>query len=186
MYGEDVDFTCAIARLGYRVVDRHPGSLLRGRPQHPGNSCAVQRTRWNRGGTMAYARYIPIVTGLCRTALLVLRHPLGGQAVPGPAAHHHPRLRHRPGALPTPTTHLNLARVAFILLFKAVPALVQVTACTIYYGKARHLGWLPLRYAFVLLKHYYGLEAFLSFNARPVITARMAEALRPPMRRDVK
>ena len=48
-----------------------------------------------------------------------------------------------------------------------------------YYGKARRLGWLPLRYGFVLLKHYYGLEAFLSFNARPVVTDRVREAALP-------
>ena len=82
-------------------------------------------------------------------------------------------------AIFNPTSHLNLARVLFVLLFKAVPALVQVIGCTVYYGKARRLGWLPLRYGFVLLKHYYGLEAFLSFNARPVVTDRVREALYP-------
>ncbi len=59
-----------------------------------------------------------------------------------------------------------------------------------YYGKARQLGWLPLRYGFVLLKHYYRLEAFLSFNARPVMTDRVREALypatRPPALREIE
>jgi hypothetical protein len=35
---------------------------------------------------------------------------------------------------------------------------------------------------FVLMKHYYSLEAFLSFNARPVISDRLVEALRPAPR----
>ena len=85
-------------------------------------------------------------------------------------------------AVLNPTSHLNLARVLFVLLFKAIPALVQVIGCTVYYGKARRLGWLPLRYVFVLLKHYYGLEAFLSFNPRPVMTEPVREALRPAPR----
>ena len=60
---------------------------------------------------------------------------------------------------------MNLALVLFLLLFRQVPALVQLIGCTVYYRKAAALGWLPVRYAFIMLKHYYGLEAFLGFNA---------------------
>jgi ABC-type amino acid transport system permease subunit len=86
-------------------------------------------------------------------------------------------------AVVEPTSRLNLARVLFLLLFRQVPALVQLVGCTIYYGKAAVLGWIPFRYAFIMLKHYYGLEAFLGFNARPVVTERVRESLRPAPRR---
>ena len=184
MYGEDLDFTCAVARIGYRVVI---DTRVRSYEDVPNTQAQlrVQRTRWNRGGSMAYARYVPVVTGLAGPRFWFFTSRSAAKRFLVPL--HITTLAYVIAlALFNPTTHLNLARVAFILLFKALPALVEVTALTIYYGKARHLGWLPVRYAFVLLKHYYGLEAFLSFNARPIVTARMAEALRPPMRRGVE
>ena len=76
-----------------------------------------------------------------------------------------------------PTSHVNLIRVLFVL-FQAVPSLVQLIACCVYYGKApARLASRALR--LIMLKHYYGLEAFLSFNARPVVTERVREALLP-------
>ena len=184
MYGEDLDFTCAVARIGYRaVVD----TRVRSYEDVPNTQAQlrVQRTQWNRGGSMAYARYVPVVTGLSGPRFWFFTSRSAAKRFLVPL--HITTLAYVVAlALFNPTTHLNLARVAFILLLKALPALVEVTALTVYYGKARSLGWLPLRYAFVALKHYYGLEAFLSFSARPVVTARLAEALRPPARRPVE
>ena len=79
----------------------------------------------------------------------------------------------------TPTPHLNLLRLLFVIAFRAVASLLEIIACTIYYRKWRELLWLPFQYLFVVLRHYYCLECFLSFNARPVITGRIAAALRP-------
>ena len=39
-------------------------------------------------------------------------------------------------AVVDPTSRLNLALVLFLLLFRQVPALVQLIACTVYYRKA--------------------------------------------------
>jgi hypothetical protein len=127
---------------------------------------------------MAYSRFVPIVTGLSgpRFWFFATRSSAKRFLVP---LHITTLAYVITLAVFNPTSHLNLARVGFILFFKAVPALVQVICCTAYYRKARYLGWLPLRYGFVLLKHFYGLEAFLSFSARPVITPRLADALRP-------
>jgi cellulose synthase/poly-beta-1,6-N-acetylglucosamine synthase-like glycosyltransferase len=182
MYGEDVDFTCAIARVGYRVVI---DTRVRSYEDVPNTQqqLRVQRVRWNRGSTMAYARYIPIVTGLagCRYWFFATRASAKRFLVP---LHITTLLYVIAVGFFEPSSRVNLARVAFVLLFQAIPAVIQTTACTIYYGKSRYLGWLPLRYFFIQLKHFYGLEAFLSFNARPVITPRIAEALRAPGRRD--
>jgi cellulose synthase/poly-beta-1,6-N-acetylglucosamine synthase-like glycosyltransferase len=183
MYGEDLDFTLAIARIGYRAaID----TRVRSYEDVPNTQrqLRIQRTRWNRGATMAFARYTPAATGLagCRFWFFMARSSFKRFLVP----------LHITGlvyvitlAALEPTSLLNLARVLFLLLFRQVPALVQLVGCTLYYRKAASLGWLPVRYAFIMLKHYYGLEAFLGFNARPVITERVRESLRPAIRRRV-
>ena len=177
MYGEDVDFTYSFARLGYRVqVD----TRIRSYEDVPNTQrqLRTQRTRWNRGGTMAYSRYLPVVTGLAgpRFWFFATRQAVRRFLAP---LHLTIFVYVIAEAIFRPSGHINLARILFILLFRAVPPMAQMIAFTIYYGKARELVWLPLRYAFVMLKHYYCLECFLSFNARPVITPRMLEALRP-------
>ena len=63
IYGEDVDFTYAVARIGYRaVID----TRVRSYEDVPNTQrqLRTQRTRWNRGGTMAFARFVPVATGL--------------------------------------------------------------------------------------------------------------------------
>jgi cellulose synthase/poly-beta-1,6-N-acetylglucosamine synthase-like glycosyltransferase len=181
MYGEDVDFTYSFVRLGYRVV---VDTRIRSYEDVPNTQrqLRVQRTRWNRGGTMSYSRFIPFVTGMAgprfwffatRQSVRRLLAPLHLTIFTYVIAE----------SILVPTSHVNLARVGFIMLFRAVPPLLQMVAFTVYYGKAKELIWLPFRYVFVLLKHYYCLECFLSFNPRPVITERMAEALRPAPRR---
>ena len=177
MYGEDVDFTYAVARIGYRaVID----TRVRSYEDVPNTQrqLRTQRTRWNRGGTMAFSRFVPVVTGLSgprfwffgtRQAIKRFLAPLHLTVFTYVVA----------AALLNPTSHLNLVRLGFVILFRAVPAFLEIVVCTIYYRKWRELVWLPLQYLFVVLRHYYCLESFLSFNARPVITKRIAAALRP-------
>jgi hypothetical protein len=78
-----------------------------------------------------------------------------------------------------PSGKINLAHLAIILTLRVLPQMVFVVACCIYYGKVRDLIWLPVELPFAMLKHYYSLESLLSFNARPVITASLAEEIRP-------
>ena len=177
MYGEDVDFTYSFARLGYRVqVD----TRIRSYEDVPNTQrqLRTQRTRWNRGGTMAFSRYLPVVTGLAgpRFWFFATRQAVRRFLAP---LHLTIFVYVIAEAILRPSGHVNFARILFILLFRAVPPMAQMIAFTIYYRKAGELVWLPLRYVFVMLKHYYCLECFLSFNARPVITPRMLEALRP-------
>ena len=181
MYGEDLEFTLAVARIGYRVV---VDTRVRSYEDVPNTQrqLRIQRTRWNRGGTMAFARYIPGATGfagsrywffLTRSSFKRLLTPL----------HLSTLMYVLTLAVLDPTSHVNLIRVLFVLFFRQVPSLLQLIVCCVYYGKARVLGWLPVRYAFLFLKHFYGLEAFLTFNARPVFTDPVKEALRPAPRR---
>ena len=176
IYGEDADFTLNMARLGYRVqID----TRIRSYEDVPNTQRQLrsQRTRWNRGGTMVFSRFVPVVTGLAGPRFWFFATRQAGRRLLTPlqmtiltyllaeAVFH-------------PSGHVNLARIAFVLVFRAAPAMVLTVVCTIYFGKARELVWLPLRYVFAVLKHYYVLECLLSFNGRPVITPRMAEELR--------
>jgi cellulose synthase/poly-beta-1,6-N-acetylglucosamine synthase-like glycosyltransferase len=183
MYGEDLDFTLAVARVGYRVV---VDTRVRSYEDVPNTQrqLRIQRTRWNRGGTMAFGRYVPGATGFAgsRYWFFMTRSSFKRFLTP---LHLTTLLYVLTLAVLDPTSHVNLIRVLFVLFFRELPALVQLMACCVYYGVARRLGWLPVRYAFILLKHYYGLEAFLGFNARPVLTERLREALRPAPRRPV-
>jgi cellulose synthase/poly-beta-1,6-N-acetylglucosamine synthase-like glycosyltransferase len=181
MYGEDLDFTLAIARIGYRVVIDTRARSYEDVPNTQ-RQLRIQRTRWNRGASMAFARYTPAATGFAgvRFWFFMTRSSFKRFLVP---LHMTALVYVTTLAVLDPTSHLNLARVLFLLLFRQIPALLQLIGCTVYYGKAGRLGWLPLRYAFIMLKHYYGLEAFLGFNARPVVTERVREAIRPAPRR---
>ena len=181
MYGEDLDFTLAIARIGYRAaID----TRVRSYEDVPNTQrqLRIQRTRWNRGATMAFARYTPAATGLagCRFWFFMTRSVV--QAVPRPSAHHGPGLRHHSGrAGPDQPPQSGASGSSSCCSGRSRRSSSSLDApCTT--GRRPTLGWLPLRYAFIMLKHYYGLEAFLGFNARPVVTDRVRESLRPAPR----
>jgi cellulose synthase/poly-beta-1,6-N-acetylglucosamine synthase-like glycosyltransferase len=178
MYGEDLEFTCAIARAGYRaVIDTRVRSFED--VPNTQRQMRIQRTRWNRGSTMVFSRYVPFATGLAgprfwffssRAAakrFLVPLHFTTFMAVIALAVFH-------------PTSHLNILELLFLLFFRAAPALVLLIIASIYYGQGKRLAWVPVRYLFIILKHYYGLEAFLGFSYRPILTNRVREVLRLP------
>lgn len=166
MYGEDVEFTYCMARLGYRaVIDTRIVSYED--VPNTQRQLRIQRTRWNRGGTMAFARHVPVFTGFTgprfwffatrqavRRVLMPLRLSLLMYLVAS--------------AVLNPTVQLNLGRLGAVLVLRAVPAMVQTVGCALYYRRGRELLWLPLQYVFAFLKHFYALEALLSFNTRPV------------------
>ena len=71
MYGEDLDFTCAIARTGYRVeID----TRVRSYEDVPNTQrqLRIQRTRWNRGGHHGLLPVYSRCHGVRRPPLLVL------------------------------------------------------------------------------------------------------------------
>lgn len=177
MYGEDAEFTYAMTRLGYRVVTDTRIANYEDVPNTV-RQLRIQRTRWDRGGAMCFSRNIPVVTGLAgpRSWFYALRRAQSLALMPF-------RLTLLvylvAQALIHPTVRVNLALIGLVLLLRAVPALLLTITTSWYYGRARHLLWIPLQPVFVTLKHYYALEAMLSFNARPLISNRVARALRP-------
>ena len=170
MYGEDQDFTAAITRLGYRV---QLDTRIRSFEDVPNTQrqLRAQRTRWNRGSTMSFTRYVPVVTGLSGPRFWFFGSRSTGQRLLTPL-----RLAIMmyiiAESLIQPSGKINLAHLAIILTLRVLPQMVFVVACCIYYGKVRDLIWLPVELPFAMLKHYYSLESLLSFNARPVITAQ--------------
>jgi cellulose synthase/poly-beta-1,6-N-acetylglucosamine synthase-like glycosyltransferase len=180
MYGEDQDFTAAITRLGYRV---QLDTRIRSFEDVPNTQrqLRAQRTRWNRGSTMSFSRYVPVVTGLSGPRFWFFGSRSTGQRLLTPL-----RLAIMmyiiAESLIQPSGKINLAHLAIILSLRVLPQMVFVVACCIYYGKVRDLIWLPVELPFAMLKHYYSLESLLSFNARPVITASLAEEIRPVAR----
>ena len=177
MYGEDQDFTAGITRLGYRV---QLDTRIRSFEDVPNTQrqLRAQRTRWNRGSTMSFTRFVPVVTGLSGPRFWFFGSRSTGQRLLTPL-----RLAIimyiLAESLIQPSGKINLAHLAIILSLRVLPQLVFVVGCCIYYGKVRDLIWLPVELPFAILKHYYSLESLLSFNARPVITARLADEIRP-------
>lgn len=166
MYGEDVDFTYSVARLGYRAVIDTRIKCYEDVPNTQ-RQLRIQRTRWNRGGTMAYARHVPFATGLSgpRTWFFATRGQLARALTPF-------RFTIFAYALASsvlhPTSQINLARMGVFLFIRGVPAMVETVALAVWFRRAKELVWLPMLPLFGMLKHFYTLEAFLSFNPRPV------------------
>jgi cellulose synthase/poly-beta-1,6-N-acetylglucosamine synthase-like glycosyltransferase len=177
MYGEDQDFTAGITRLGYRV---QLDTRIRSFEDVPNTQrqLRAQRTRWNRGSTMSFARFVPVATGLSGPRFWFFGARSTGQRLLTPL-----RLAIImyiiAESLIQPSGNVNLAHLIIILALRVLPQLLFVIGCCLYYGKARDLLWLPVEFPFAMLKHYYSLESLLSFNARPVLTDRMADEIRP-------
>ena len=173
MYGEDVDFTCNIARLGYTAaIDRRVVSY----EDVPNRvrQLRIQRTRWNRGGTMSFARFTPFGLGLAGPRFWFTTNRAAGKRLMSPL-HLAALLFATALAIFHPSSHHNLARVAFVLLAAQIPNVLMKVMVGVYYKKARYLPWLSLWWAFAILKRLFALEAFLSFNTRPV---QLSPALR--------
>lgn len=166
MYGEDVEFTYAIGRLGYRV-EADTRIICYEDVPNTQRQLRIQRTRWYRGGTMAYARHVPILTGLAgprmwyfatrpalRRALTPFRLTLAVYLI----AH----------AVLRPDDQVNLGRLAIVMMVRFALLAVPAVYLSAYYRKLRVLLWLPAMVWFVVLKRWYALEGFLSFNPRPV------------------
>ncbi len=176
MYGEDLDFTLAMTRLGYRVA---ADTRVRSYEDVPNTQrqLRIQRTRWNRGATMAFARYAPYVTGFAGPRFWFFANRAAFKRFMVPV--HLTTLAYViTAAIMMPSIHINLARLGILLLMKMGPAPIQLILACIYYRRPGRLAWLPLRYPFGMLKHYYVLESMLGFNARPVVAPRLIEALR--------
>jgi cellulose synthase/poly-beta-1,6-N-acetylglucosamine synthase-like glycosyltransferase len=177
MWGEDVDFTCSIARLGYRAaIDRRvisfedvPNTIRQLR---------IQRTRWNRGGTMTFARFTPFGCGFAGPRFWFTSTRAAGKRLSSPL--HLATLCFALSlAVFRPTPSHNLARIGFVLLAAQAANLMFKVLIAIYYKRARYIPWLGYWYLFSLVKRLFALEAFLSFIARPVAWPRVVLGRQP-------
>ncbi|HEV3172025.1 MAG TPA: glycosyltransferase family 2 protein [Actinocrinis sp.] len=170
MFGEDAEFTCALARLGWRVV---LDPRIRSYEDVPKSirELRVQRYRWGLGGMMNFARYTPF-----------------GHSAPGPRFWFQlPRSMGTRFLAPMnfilmmttllyaafqPSVQHNIAKFAATFFIAQIPGLITRLSVTVYYRRWRLLPWVPLWIVFVLLKRFFQLESVLGCGTR---------AVRPPL-----
>lgn len=165
--GEDVFFTCEIARLGYRAaVDPRvisyedvPTSLKQLR---------VQRFRWSKGGIMSFAAFTPF--GECRapSPRNWFKMPMGaGKGLLKPFGTAMMLLTLEFSILDPAVQH-NVVRFLLLLVVTQIPAIVPRLIVMAYHHRLRLVPWLVTWFPFSLLKRFFMIEAILSFGMRPV------------------
>lgn len=170
MFGEDAEFTCALARLGWRVV---LDPRIRSYEDVPKSirELRVQRYRWGLGGMMNFARYTPF-----------------GNGAPGPRFWFQlPRSMGTRFLAPMnfilmmttllyaavqPSVQHNIGKFGATFFIAQIPGLITRLSVTVYYRRWRLLPWIPLWIVFVLLKRFFQLESVLGCGTR---------AVRPPL-----
>lgn len=175
MNGEDSDLTMQLGRLGYQVVvdtririyEDVPGTLREFREQ---------RVRWNRAGVHILARHSPLLSGggSPRSWFFYLRAAtVRVTAVLRPLVF----VTGLELSLINPATRAVAPRVLVFYFVAAVPSLVVIVALAVRFGFARKLGWLPVWFAFTLVRRVVALEGLLTLPVRPV--APTLDALAP-------
>jgi len=165
--GEDVFFTCEIARLGYRAaVDPRvisyedvPTSLKQLR---------VQRFRWSKGGIMSFAAFTPF--GECRapSPRNWFKMPMGaGKGLLKPFGTAMMLLTLEFSILDPAVQH-NVVRFLLLLVVTQIPAIIPRLVVMAYHHRLRLVPWLFTWFPFSLLKRFFMIEAILSFGMRPV------------------
>lgn len=168
MYGEDTDFTCGIARLGYRAaIDTRvvsyedvPTTIRQLR---------VQRFRWGIGGRLVYTRFTPFNRDVGapgpRFWFQMTRAAGTHMMVP---AHIFLWLMSLEYAITQPDAHHSLGKwFAFLLTAQAL-ALMPKFLVLAHYRRLRILPWVMLWVPFEMLKRFFLLEALLAYRMRPV------------------
>jgi cellulose synthase/poly-beta-1,6-N-acetylglucosamine synthase-like glycosyltransferase len=167
-YGEDVDFTCNIARLGYRAaVDRRIMSY----EDVPNTTRQLrrQRVRWNRGGTYTYARHTPFGAGLAGPRMWLTATRGAGKRLTGPI-HLVALIYAVDTAFLSPSSQHNPARVVAVFLLAMTPPVLIKVIVAAYYRHTRELPWLVFLPWYSLLVRLFMLDALLSFRTRPLIS----------------
>jgi cellulose synthase/poly-beta-1,6-N-acetylglucosamine synthase-like glycosyltransferase len=174
MLGEDVEFTCAVARLGFRaVVD--PRVVLYEDVPDSMDQLRVQRWRWSIGSFLAFSRFIPFGDRSVSPRFWFQMSKGGGSRLFLPA-HFFYWMLSIEYAFFDPSIRDNLLRFAALLLIAQLPLLASRLLVLIYYRRAGVLLWAPLWIPFVFLKRVFNLDGILSLRPRPV---KPPVALRP-------
>lgn len=168
MYGEDTDFTCEIARLGYRAAIDTRVVSYEDVPTTV-RQLRVQRFRWGIGGRLVYTRFTPFNRDVGapgpRFWFQMTRGAGTHMLVP---AHVFLLLMSLEYAIIQPNAQHNLAKWIGVLLTAQALALVPKFLVLAYYRRLRLLPWVVLWVPFELLKRFFLLEALLAYRMRPV------------------
>jgi cellulose synthase/poly-beta-1,6-N-acetylglucosamine synthase-like glycosyltransferase len=165
--GEDVFFTCEMARLGYRAaVDPRvisyedvPTSLQQLR---------VQRFRWSKGGIMSFAAFTPFGACGAPSPRNWFKMPMGaGKGLLKPFGTAMMLLTLEYSVLDPAVQH-NVVRFLVLLVATQIPAIIPRLVVMTYYRRLALLPWMVTWFPFSLLKRFFMIEAVLSFGMRPV------------------
>jgi cellulose synthase/poly-beta-1,6-N-acetylglucosamine synthase-like glycosyltransferase len=164
MFGEDIDFTCNMGRLGYRAVyDRRiwayedvPNTI---------DQLRLQRRRWNRGSIQNFARFIPLAVGSSGPRFWFAEFLKAARRLIMPlqfAAY----LFAIQAAILDPSSRLNVIRIVVLYVLAKAPMLVFVILSMYYRGLGRSILYWPLYLFFALIKRLANLEALLTLPTR--------------------
>jgi cellulose synthase/poly-beta-1,6-N-acetylglucosamine synthase-like glycosyltransferase len=177
MYGEDTEFTCAVARLGYRVVIDTRVVTYEDVPTTV-RQLRVQRFRWGIGGRLVYTRFTPFSRQIGAPGPRFWFQMTRGAGIQMLSpAYTFMALLSLAYAIALPGAHHNLLRwVSFLALAQTLALLPRIAVLAYYRRLRRLLPWAVLWIPFVLLKRFFLLEALLAYGMRPV---KPPLALRP-------
>jgi len=168
MYGEDTEFTCSLARLGYRAaIDTRvvsyedvPTTIRQLR---------VQRFRWGIGGRLVFTRFTPFNrdVGAPGPRFWFQMPTSAGGHMLGPA-HVFLWVMGMEYSIIQPDVHHNFGKWFGYLIAAQTLSLVPKFLVLAYYRRLGLLPWAVLWVPFKLLKRVFQLEALLAFRMRPV------------------
>ena len=168
MYSEDADFTCAIARLGYRAaID--PRVVSYEDVPTTVRQLRIQRFRWGIGSRLVFARFDPFNRdiGAPGPRFWFWMPTSSAGHLLGPV-HVFMWLMTLEYSIIASDARHNLGKwLAFFLLtrtFTLVPKFLVLA----YYRRLRLMPWAVLWVPFKQLKRLFLLEALLAFQMRPV------------------
>ena len=166
MFGEDIDFTCNLARLGYRAVYDRRVWAYEDVPNTVGQLLA-QRRRWNRGSVYNFARFVPPACGSSGPRFWFAEFFRAARRLVMPvqfAAY----LFVIQAALFRTGPRENLFHLAIFYVLAKLPMLIVVMCSMFFRGLWRAFLWWPLYLGFALVKRLANLEALLTMRSRPV------------------
>ncbi|HEX3780578.1 MAG TPA: glycosyltransferase family 2 protein [Pseudonocardiaceae bacterium] len=176
MLGEDIDFTCGVARLGYRAVyDRRVWAY----EDVPENAAQLrlQRRRWSQGSIYNFARFVPFACGSAGPRFWFAEFFKGARRLVQPmqfAAY----LFAIQAAIFDPGVRQNLPHLLAFFIIAKLPMLL-VVMCSMFYRRMwRAFLWWPLFLGFVMIKRLANVEALLLLRTRPVRAAWWRQAVR--------
>jgi cellulose synthase/poly-beta-1,6-N-acetylglucosamine synthase-like glycosyltransferase len=166
MFGEDIDFTCSMARLGWRAVYDRRVWAYEDVPNTV-EELRVQRRRWNRGSVHNFARFIPPAAGSCGPRFWLCEFLRAARRLVMPlqfAAY----LFILQATVFNPTSKVNLAHLLAFMVIAKLPGLIFVVLAMAYRGLIKTMAWWPLFLVFAFIKREANLEALLTLPTRKV------------------